>query len=63
MQTILMILVAIAMLGTLGVLFAGLIGMARGVDGGVSQKLMRYRVLLQGAALVLFGLLMLSLKS
>ncbi|MEI6161670.1 MAG: twin transmembrane helix small protein [Roseococcus sp.] len=62
MQTLLTILVAIAMLATLGVLFAGLIGMARGVSGATSQKLMRYRVLLQGAALVLFALLMLSLK-
>ncbi|UPY37071.1 twin transmembrane helix small protein [Sediminicoccus sp. KRV36] len=62
MQTFLTILVAIAMLATLGVLFAGLIGMARGVSGATSQKLMRYRVLLQGAALVLFALLMLSLK-
>jgi hypothetical protein len=62
MQTFLTILVAIAMLATLGVLFAGLIGMARGTSGASSQKLMRYRVLLQGAALVLFALLMLSLK-
>lgn len=62
MQTILTILVALAMLATLGVLFAGLIGMARGASGATSQKLMRYRVLLQGAALVLFALLMLSLK-
>ncbi|WPB85216.1 twin transmembrane helix small protein [Sediminicoccus rosea] len=62
MQTFLTILVALAMLATLGVLFAGLIGMARGVSGATSQKLMRYRVLLQGAALVLFALLMLSLK-
>ena len=51
-----------AMLGTLGVLIAGLIGMARGGDSGTSQKLMRYRVVLQGVALALFGLLMLLLK-
>lgn len=62
MQTFLTILVALAMLATLGVLFAGLIGMARGASAESSQKLMRYRVLLQGAALVLFALLMLSLK-
>ena len=62
MQTLLTILVAIAMLATLGVLFAGLIGMARGASGATSQKFMRSRVLLQGAALVLFALLMLSLK-
>lgn len=62
MQTFLTILVAIAMLATLGVLFAGLIGMARGASGETSQKFMRYRVLLQGAALVLFAALLLSLK-
>lgn len=62
MQTFLTLLVVLAMLATLGVLFAGLIGMARGTSGETSQKLMRYRVLLQGAALVLFALLMLSLK-
>ncbi len=62
MQTFLFILVAIAMLATLGVLFAGLIGMARGAPAATSQKWMRYRLLLQGAALVLFALLMLSLK-
>jgi len=63
MQTFLTILVALAMLGTLGVLLAGLIGMARGGSAASSQKLMRYRVLLQGAALALFALLMLILKS
>lgn len=63
MQTLLSILVAAAMLATLGVLIAGMIGMARGVSGATSQKLMRYRVLLQGLALALFALLMLSLKS
>lgn len=62
MTTFLTILVGVAMLATLGVLFAGLIGMARGASGETSQKLMRYRVLLQGAALLLFGVLMLLLK-
>lgn len=62
MTTFLTILVGAAMLATLGVLFAGLIGMARGGSSETSQKLMRYRVLLQGAALALFGVLMLLLK-
>ena len=62
MQTFLTFLVALAMLGTLGVLVAGLVAMARGTDAGTAQKLMRYRVLLQGAALALFGVLMLLLK-
>lgn len=62
MQTFLTILLAAAMLGTLGVLVAGMIGMARGSSGATSQKLMRYRVLMQGAALVIFALLMLSMR-
>lgn len=62
MTTFLTILVGLAMLATLGVLFAGLLGMARGGSAQTSQKLMRYRVLLQGLALALFGVLMLLLK-
>ncbi|MFN3447796.1 MAG: twin transmembrane helix small protein [Roseococcus sp.] len=62
MQTVLTVLVAAAMLATLGVLIAGMIGMARGADGGASQKLMRYRVLFQFVALVLFGLLLLLMR-
>lgn len=62
MQTVLTVLVAAAMLATLGVLIAGMIGMARGADGGVSQKLMRYRVLFQFIALVLFAVLLLLMK-
>ena len=58
MKTVLMILVALAMLGTLGVLFAGLVGLARGGSNpGRSNALMRWRVVLQGAALLLFMLL------
>lgn len=62
MQTLLTILLAAAMLGTLGVLIAGMVGMARGQSGARSQKLMRYRVIMQGVALVLFALLMLSMR-
>jgi hypothetical protein len=62
MQTVLTVLVVVAMLATLGVLIAGMIGMARGADGGLSQKLMRYRVLFQFVALVLFGFLLLLTK-
>ena len=62
MQTLLTILLAAAMLGTLGVLIAGMVGMARGQSGATSQKLMRYRVVMQGVALVLFALLMLSMR-
>jgi len=62
MKTFLMILVGFAMLATLGVLFAGLIGMARGGDPRRSNMFMRWRVLLQGAALGLVALLMLLAK-
>jgi hypothetical protein len=57
MQTFLMILVAIAMLATLGVLLAGVVGLARGNDPARSNVLMRWRVLLQFGALLLFMLL------
>ncbi|WP_207537478.1 twin transmembrane helix small protein [Sabulicella rubraurantiaca] len=62
MTTFLTFLVGAAMLAVLGVLFAGLIGMARGNSAQTSQKLMRYRVLLQGLALLLFAVLMLLLR-
>ena len=43
------------MFATLGVLFAGLIGLARGGGNPIrSNQLMRWRVILQGAALLLF---------
>lgn len=63
MQTFLTLLVVVAMLATLGVLGAGLVGMARGQDGAASNRLMRYRILFQFVALGLFGILMLLLKS
>jgi hypothetical protein len=64
MKTFLVILVAILMLATLGVLFAGLLGLVRGGgDPHRSNKLMQWRVILQGAALLLFALLMTLLRS
>ena len=63
MITFLTILVGLAMVATLGVLVAGMVGMVRGGgDPMRSNRLMRYRVLLQGAALLLFALLMTLLK-
>lgn len=62
MKTLLMILVVLTMFATLGVLFAGLVGMARGGDPMRSNVFMRWRVLLQGAALALVALLMLLAK-
>jgi hypothetical protein len=63
-KTFLTILVVLLMLGTLGVLFAGLLGLVRGGGNPArSNRLMRWRVILQGAALLLFALLMSLLKS
>ncbi len=52
------------MLGTVGVLFAGLFGLVSGnQDSARSNKLMRYRVVLQGVALLLFVVLLSLLKN
>jgi hypothetical protein len=53
------ILVLLAALGALGALGLGVINMARGNNPQRSQKLMQWRVVLQGVALLLFALLML----
>lgn len=58
------ILLGIMMLATVGVLVAGLIGVARGGgDARRSNALMRWRVILQAGALMLFLLLLTLLKS
>jgi hypothetical protein len=61
MDGILVVLLIVALVATLGVLFAGLLVMARG--GQVNKKygniLMRWRVILQFSALVVLGLIML----
>jgi len=64
MKTLLTILVALSMLGVLGVLFAGMLGLVRG-DGNAerSNMLMRWRVILQGVALALFALLLLLMRN
>ena len=64
MITFLTILVGIAMLATLGVLFAGMIGLVRGGGNPArSNALMRWRVILQGVALLLFMLLLSLLRN
>ncbi len=64
MTTFLTILVVLCMLGVLGVLGAGMVGLIKGGgDPARSNQLMRWRVILQAAALVLFALLMTLLKS
>jgi len=67
MTTLFTILVALAMFGVVGVLFAGLVGLARGGSDasgnpGRSNLLMRWRVVLQAVALVLFALLLTILR-
>ncbi len=63
MTTFLTVLVGLAMLGTVGVLAAGLIGLARGGENAErSNVLMRWRVVLQGVALVLFVTLLSLLR-
>lgn len=62
MHTFASIMVGLLMLATLGILFAGLIGMARGQTGASANRFMRYRVLLQGATLVLLMVFMSLLR-
>jgi len=63
MHTFASIAIGLLMLATVGVLFAGMIGMVRGQSGAASNRLMRYRVLLQGATLLLLMLFMSILRS
>ncbi len=57
MKSLTATLLVIAMLVTLGVLFAGLITMARGGEFNRrhSNRLMRWRVIAQGTALAIFA--------
>lgn len=61
MTTILIVLVGLSMLATLGVMFAGMIGLARNeaAGGARSNALMRWRVGLQLLTVALFVLLLL----
>ena len=64
MKTLLTVLIALLMFATLGVLIAGMVGLVRGGgDPRRSNKLMQWRIILQGAALLLFALLMTLLRS
>lgn len=59
MKTFLLLLMGLCMLAVLGTLFAGLITLVRpNHDPRLSNKLMRWRVVLQGAALLVFALLL-----
>ncbi len=60
MHIVLLILIGLALLGTLGVLFAGVINLAQpNHDPRRSNRLMRWRVVLQGTALLLLAILLL----
>jgi hypothetical protein len=63
MHAFLTVLVGILMLATLGVLLAGMVGMVREGNPRRSNKLMQWRVLLQGATILLFMILMSLLRS
>jgi hypothetical protein len=63
MHAFLTVLIGILMLATLGVLLAGMVGMVREGNPRRSNKLMQLRVLLQGAAILLFVILMSLLRS
>jgi hypothetical protein len=63
-KTFLTVLIGLLMLATLGVLIAGMVGMVKGGgDPRRSNQLMRWRVILQGAAILLFAVLMGLLRS
>ena len=57
-------LMIVAMLATLGVLLFGLFSMARGgaFDRRNANRLMRWRVILQGGAVILFLILILVMR-
>jgi hypothetical protein len=63
MHTFLMILMGVLLVATLGVLLAGVIGMGRETDPRRSNKLMQWRVILQGSAILLFVIVMSLLRS
>jgi hypothetical protein len=63
MHTFFTLLIGLLMLATLGILVAGMVGMVRETDPRRSNKLMRWRVILQGATILLFMILMSLLRS
>ncbi|MBL8669984.1 MAG: twin transmembrane helix small protein [Alphaproteobacteria bacterium] len=61
MNTFFVVCLVLLLASVLAVLAMGVLGMARGGGSGErSNKLMRWRVILQAAALVLFALVMLA---
>src|SRR5882762_5915168 len=62
MESLLTFLIPLAMLATLVVLGFGVVQMIRRGDPRRSNKLMQYRVVFQGLALLLFAILMMVFK-
>ncbi len=62
-KTFLTVLLVLVMLAVVGVLFAGLIGLAREPNPARSNRLMRWRIILQGSAILLLLILMSLLRS
>ena len=60
MATLIFVLLLAVMAAVVGVLGLGMVGVVRGNDPRRSNALMRWRVLLQGVAIVLFVLLLMS---
>ena len=62
MSQIFFILMLVAMLAVVASLFAGIVTMARGGEASArhGNRLMRWRVILQGVALLFFALALLS---
>lgn len=59
MRVLLTFMMVFAMIGTVGVLAAGVVGFVRGGgDPQRSNRLMRWRVILQATAILLFVLLL-----
>jgi hypothetical protein len=63
MHKFMTIVIGIMLLATLGVLLTGLLGLVRSGDPRRSNKLMQWRVLLQGTTILLFVIFMSLLHS
>lgn len=62
MEAFLPLLVVVFMFGALGVLVLGIASLVRGNRPQHSNKLMQYRLLLQGLALLVFAVFMLIFR-
>ncbi len=63
MHALLTLILVFLTLGVVAALAIGVIGLFRGADARRSNKLMQYRVILQGAALIVVFLLALLFRS